>query len=159
MQRQQEVYTVSQALEKAMKYCAYQERCQMEVRDKLRSFQITEDEREEVIYSLIQQNFLNEERFSIAYARGKFRIKGWGKRKIEFALTQKQISKFCIDKALGEIDETEYQKMLQSILEKNWLKNKGIQNYQRAAKTAQHAIGRGFESALVWEQLKKYTND
>lgn len=159
MQKQQEVYTVSQALEKAMKYCAYQERCQMEVRDKLHSFQLTEDQREEVIYTLIQENFLNEERFAIAFTRGKFRMKGWGKKKIEFALKQKQISNYCIDKAIKEIDYAEYEKTLQSIIEKNWMKNKGIQNYQRAAKTAQYAIGRGFESNLVWEQLKKYTND
>ena len=77
-----EVYTVSQAIEKAMKYCAYQERCQQEVRFKLQSFQLTEIQREEVIFELIQQNFLNEERFSQAYARGKFRIKSWGKKKL-----------------------------------------------------------------------------
>lgn len=155
----QEVYTVSQAIEKAMKYCAYQERCQQEVRQKLRSFQLTSDQREEVISELIEQNFLNEERFSEAFARGKFRMKKWGKKKITLALKQKEISDYCIKKGLKQIDDSEYLEVLYQVTEKAFSKYSGIQNYQQVAKTAQYVIGRGFEPHLVWENLKDFTND
>ncbi|MFT6323570.1 MAG: regulatory protein [Halieaceae bacterium] len=153
-----EVYTVTQALEKATKYCAYQERCQQEVRQKLTSFQLTSNQIEDIA-ELIQQNYLNEERFSEAYARGKFRMKSWGKKKITLALRQKEISEYCIKKGMLQIEDTEYITALNTVLEKNYLKYAGIQDYQRAAKTAQYAIGRGFESSLVWQQLKNFTND
>jgi len=159
MSTQNEVYTVKQAVEKAMKYCAYQERCQMEVRNKLRDFQITADEREEVIMELIQQNFLNEERYSKAFARGKFRMKQWGKKKIELALKQKQITTANIRIGFQEIEDGEYLETLSRLIEKTWDKNQGIQNYKRVAKTAQYVIGRGFESHLVWDELKQYSND
>ena len=155
----QQVYTISQALDKAMKYCAYQERCQKEVRLKLTSFQLSSDQKEQVITELIQQNFLNEERFSEAYARGKFRMNGWGKQKIILALKQKDISEYCIKKGLKQIDGKEYISTLNQILEKTFFKFNGLQDYQRAAKTAQYAISRGFEAELVWFHLKNYTND
>ncbi|MGB0390653.1 MAG: regulatory protein RecX [Salibacteraceae bacterium] len=155
----QEVYTVTQALEKAMKYCAYQERCQLEVRTKLSQFQITNDQKEEVISELIQQNFLNEERYSETFARGKFRMKNWGRKKISLALKQKDISDYCIKKGLKQIDSKEYQQTLFKVLDKAYSKYSGIQNYQRVAKTAKYAISRGFESHLVWETLKEFSND
>lgn len=159
MSKDSQVYTVKQAVEKAMKYCAYQERCQMEVRNKLWDFQITSDEREEVIMDLIQQNYLNEERYSRAFSRGKFRMKQWGKKKIELALKQKQITSTCISIGLTEIEPEEYLIVLQNLIEKTWNKNQGIQNYKRVAKTAQYIIGRGFEPNLVWDELKQYSND
>jgi len=159
MSSQNQVYTVKQAVEKAMKYCAYQERCQSEVRYKLKEYQITSDEREEVIMELIQQNFLNEERFSKAFARGKFRMKHWGKKKIVLALKQKQITSANINIGLQEIENKDYTEVLNQLIEKTWDKNQGIQNYKRAAKTAQYIIGRGFEPNLVWDELKQYTND
>ena len=157
MSTQNQVYTVKQAVEKAMKYCAYQERCQMEVRNKLRDFEITADEREEVIMELIQQNFLNEERYSKAFARGKFRMKQWGKKKIELALKQKQITTANIRIGFQEIEDGEYLDTLNRLIEKTWDKNKGVQNFKRVAKTAQYVIGRGFESHLVWDELKQYS--
>tara|TARA_R110002050_G_scaffold300586_1_gene470657 strand:+ start:31796 stop:32269 length:474 start_codon:yes stop_codon:yes gene_type:complete len=154
-----QVYTVSQAVEKAMKYCAYQERCQQEVRQKLHSFQLTSIQREEVIMELINQDFLNEERYSQAFARGKFRMKAWGKKKITLALKQKEISEYCIRKGMAEIDEKEYNQTLATLIRKTYDKNKGVQEYQRVAKTAQYVIGRGFEAHLVWDQLKTLAND
>lgn len=154
-----QVYTVLQALEKAKKYCAYQERCQMEVRQKLRSFQLTSDQREEVISELIQQNFLNEERFSKAFSRGKFRMKHWGKKKIKLALKQKDISDYCIKKGMLEIEDNEYEDVFTTVVEKAYEKYKGIQEYQRVSKAAQYVIGRGFEPQLVWDKLKTFSND
>ncbi len=72
-----------QAIQRIRHYCAYQERAQQEVRDKLYELGMTMDEVEEIMSDLIAENFLNEERFALQFAGGHFRIKGWGKVKIQ----------------------------------------------------------------------------
>ena len=147
------VYTPQEAIKKAYRYCAYQERSQQEVRDKLYELGLHKMDVELSISQLITEGFINEERFAIAYAGGKFRMKQWGKIKIKLALQQKRISEYCIKKALKEINPREYQKTLEKeiasyskkISEKNPLKK----NY----KIAQHLISKGFEGDLVWEVL------
>lgn len=141
-------------LNNARKYCAYQERSQQELRDKLYDLGLFRKDVEQVIVAMIEEGYLNEERFAIAYAGGKFRVKQWGKVKIRLALKQKRVSEYCIKKALAQISEKEYESTLQKVIatqsrkisEKNILKK----NY----KLAQYAIGRGFEPEMVWEQLK-----
>ena len=155
----EEVYTITQALDKCMKYCAYQERCQSEVRQKLNTFQLTPDQKEQVIAELIEQNFLNEQRFAEAYARGKFRIKGWGKKKITLALKQKDISEYCIKKGLLQIEDSEYLEYLSKLVNKTYQQKKGLTDYQKKSKTAQYLIGRGYEPHLIWEELNNYSND
>ena len=103
-----QVFTPEQSLPKIKQYCAYQERCHMEVREKLYSFGLHKNEVAEIISTLITENYLNEERFAIHFAGGKFRMKQWGKIKIKQALKQKQVSEYCIRKALKEIDNNEY---------------------------------------------------
>ena len=93
----------SKILEKARKYCTYQERSQQEVRDKLYEWGLHRNEVELGIATLVSENYLNEQRFAIAYAGGKFRMKGWGRIKIKLALKQKKVSDYCIRKALDEI--------------------------------------------------------
>ena len=140
-------------LEKARKYCAYQERSQQEVRDKLYEWGLHRNEVEQGIAQLVSENYLNEQRFAIAYAGGKFRMKGWGRIKIKLALKQKKVSDYCIRKALEEISSRDYQKTLSKILsdkskevtEKNPLKRK--------YKIAQYAISKGFEPEMVWEMV------
>ena len=150
---------MKQALEKVSKYCAYQERCQMEVRNKLTEFQLSSEEIEEVIFELIQQNFLNEERFSRAFARGKFRINGWGKKKIALALAQKQISTACIQLGFQEISEEEYTEKLRNLARKELTKHSKLSDYQKKAKTAQYLIGKGYEPEIVWEELNILNDD
>jgi len=111
------VYTQKQALIKAESYCAYQERCQQELRDKLYSWGLHEIQVENVIADLIASNFINEERFAKAYAGGKFRIKKWGRVKISIELKRRKISAYCIKKGLAEIEEEEYIKTLQKVAE------------------------------------------
>ena len=152
----EEVYTITQALDKCMKYCAYQERCQLEVRQKLDTFKLTSDQKEQVIVTLIEQNFLNEQRFAEAFARGKFRMKGWGKIKITLSLKQKDISEYCIKKGLLEIDANEYLECLSKLVAKTYQQKKGLMAHQRKSKTAQYVLGRGFEPHLVWEELNNY---
>src|ERR1041384_3800157 len=101
--------TKEQAFKKIKQYCAYQERCHSEVREKLYSFELYKKDVEQIISQLIEENYVNEERFAIQYAGGKFRMKQWGKVKIKHALKQKQVSEYAIKKALKEINEKDYQ--------------------------------------------------
>ena len=89
-------------------YCAYQERCHAEVREKLRSFDISDQKVEEIMAQLIEENYLNEERFAIQFAGSKFRMKNWGKIKIKYALQKRQVNEYCINKAINAIDEADY---------------------------------------------------
>ena len=88
--------TEQDALKKIKHYCAYQERCHSEVKEKLYSFGLYKQQVENILSKLIEDNYLNEERFAIAFAGGKFRMKHWGRKKIEYELRQKQVSTFCI---------------------------------------------------------------
>lgn len=145
----------STILNKARNYCSYQERSQQELRDKLYELGLHKKEVEQTISFMVEENYLNEERFAIAYAGGKFRIKHWGRIKIKLALKQKKVSPYCINKALKEINERDYQKCLQKIIadygKKTTEKNPLKKNY----KIAQYVIGRGFEPDLVWNFLKE----
>ena len=139
---------------KIVKYCAYQERSQQEVRDKLYDLGLHKREVEQTISLLIGDGYLNEERFAITYAGGKFRIKQWGKIKIKYALKQKNISDYCIKKALSQIRDVDYLKTLQAVINSYSKKVKEKDQRKRNYKIAQYAISRGFESDLVWEALK-----
>ena len=103
---------------KAADYCAYQERSQQEVRDKLYSYGLHQDEVEDVLADLIVDGFISEERFARAYVGGKFRMKGWGRRKILQGLQQHRISEYCIKKGLEEIDAEAYYQTLRKHAEK-----------------------------------------
>jgi len=109
-----------QALQKLRHYCSYQERCSSEVKGKLFDLGIAEKEHDEIISTLIEENCLDEERFAIAYAGGKFRMKQWGSIKIKHALLQKQVSEYCINKALKQIDEKEYKAVLKKLAEEKY---------------------------------------
>jgi regulatory protein len=141
-------------LEKAQNYCAYQERSQQEVRDKLYSWGLWKDAVEDIISSLIQDNFINEERFAKIYAGGKFRIKKWGRVKIKHALQLKGVSTFCIKKGLSEIDDDAYMETLKELLSEKLKSIKEKNPLAKKYKAAAYAISRGFESDLVWGLLK-----
>jgi regulatory protein len=111
--------SVKEAIKRMASFCAYQERCQAEVRAKLTSeYDLNPDEIEFIIAELISQGFINEERFAKIYAGSKFRVKKWGKLKIEQALKQFQLTNFCIEKGLAEITDEEYETTLREILVK-----------------------------------------
>nr|WP_294897871.1 regulatory protein RecX [uncultured Pedobacter sp.] len=142
------------ALQKAEAYCAYQERSQYEVRGKLIALGLRGLDLENIITDLIEHNFLNEERFAIAYANGKFRIKSWGRKKIAEGLKFKQVSAPLIKKALKSLDEDEYLEKLKDLLEKKRPYIKEKKEYQANYKLGQYAISRGFEPDLVFYVLK-----
>jgi len=151
-------YSPEQAWSKALKWCAYQERSQQDVRDKLYDYGLHEREVEELISRLIQEGFLNEERFAIAFAGGKFRILGWGKVKIKLALKQKRVSDYCIKKALSQIDDKAYIEKLKKVVLKRSKEIKEKDTFKRNYKLAQYALSRGFEQDIVWSIVGELAN-
>jgi regulatory protein len=146
--------TPESALKKAMKYCAFQERSQQEVRDKLYSFGLHRREVESILAELIVSGFVKEERFALAYAGGKFRMKGWGKIKIKKSLEQKKISETLIRQALKTIDERDYIQTLKKVIREKSKNVTEINPLKKNYKLAQYAISRGYEPELVWSMLR-----
>lgn len=142
------------ALTKAEHYCAYQERSQQEVRDKLYEWGLWTDAVENIISQLITGNYLNEERFAKAYTQGKFKQKAWGRIKIKQGLKLKKVPDVLIKKALLTIDGDDYLKALQKVLDKKALLIKEKTEYKRRYKLQQYAMGRGFEADLIADVLK-----
>jgi regulatory protein len=153
------VYTTTQAFVKIAAFCAYQERTQQEVRSKLYEYGIKTDEVEVIIVKLIEENFLNEERFAKAFAGGKFRIKKWGRNRIIRELEMRNLSPYCIRSGLKEIDEEDYITTIKSIIEKKQSESNLKNAYQKSFKVATYLISRGFESDLVWDILREVASD
>jgi len=148
-------YSVAEATRKLESYCAYQERCHKEVVGKLKEMRMVTEAIDHIVTHLIQENYLNEERFAQSFARGKFNIKKWGRNRIINELKQRDISRFNITSALKEIDDVSYletldllaKKRLQQLTETNLLK--------RRKKLADYLLYRGWESALVYKKLQE----
>ncbi len=140
-----------QALQKAKHFCAFQERCHSEVKEKLYSFDLKKNDVEEIISRLIEENFLNEERFAIQYAGGKFRVKQWGRVKIKYQLKQKQVSEYCIRKALTIIDDEQYLKTLGDLADSklNTLKNEK-NTFVKRKKLGDYLRVKGYEADLIY---------
>ncbi|HET6990599.1 MAG TPA: regulatory protein RecX, partial [Bacteroidia bacterium] len=148
-EKKQKVFTQHQAMVKAESYCAYQERCQQEMRDKLYSWGLHGDAVENVIAGLISKNFLNEERFAKAFSGGKFRIKKWGRVKIRMELKRRKLSEYCIKKGLAEIDEDDYLKTLKKVAEEKAKAVKEKDAQKKKYKVMSYLLSRGFESDLI----------
>lgn len=146
--------TKEQALQKLKHYCAYQERCHIEVKEKLYNLGVWKKEHDEIIAALIEENYLNEERFAIAFAGGKFRVKQWGRVKIKYELKQKQVSDYCIKKALKQIDEDEYIKTLAKLAKDKYNSLKSEQYLIRKKKTMDYLLAKGYEIEWVKKALE-----
>ena len=147
-----------QAWEKVKPFCAYQERCHSEVKEKLYGYGLHRPDVEQLISRLIEENYLNEERFAISYASGHSRIKKWGKIKITHALRQKGVSAYCIKKALNEIDTNEYVATLHKLAGQKWDILKKERPVARQHKCRQYLLQKGYESSIVNEALKIISN-
>ena len=143
----------SDILNKAKKYCAYQERSQQEVRDKLYSLGLHKSDVEETLALLVTEDYVNEQRFAVAYVGGKFRIKKWGKIKIKQGLKQKKVSDYCIRYALNSISFGDYRKCISEIISEKNARVTEKDMVKRKAKIARQVISRGFEPTLVWDLL------
>ena len=146
-------YSVHEALEKLRHYCAYQERCHKEVKDKLYSMQMIPDAVEQIIGTLVAENYLNESRFAQQFAHGKFSIKHWGKLRITRELKARAISDYDIRKALLTIDEESYLEKISSISSKKWQQLAGNTLQVRKQKLYQYLAYRGWEKHLIYAEI------
>ncbi len=159
MTRSFEQLSREQALQKARHYCAYQDRSHMEVRQKLYGFGLRKKEVEEIMAELIGEDLLNETRFAVQFAGGKFRIKKWGKIKIAYELKQKQVSAYNLRLALAEIDAEAYEKVLAKLASAKWKSLRGVPNYSRQVRTLNYLRQKGFEAGLAQSVLKQLQQD
>jgi regulatory protein len=146
---QKKLLTKEQALQKLRQYCAYQERSHHEVQQKLYELGIRKAEHDEIISTLIEEDYLNEERFASQYVGGKFRMKDWGRKKIYYALKEKRVSEYNIKKALQQIDEDAYLEVLRELAEKKYESLKDEQHLVRKRKTIDYMLQKGYEPDLV----------
>lgn len=150
-----EVYSIKEATNKIEHYCAYQERCHEEVVSKLWSMKLDSQEIDEIIAYLIGSNFLNESRFACSFARGKHRIKHWGKIRIVNELKFRKISTYNINLALKEISQEEYNTTFDTVSERQWETIRETNMLKKRKKFCDYLLRRGFESNLVYEKVKE----
>ena len=148
-------YTVQEATKKLEHYCAYQERCHQEVKQKLESMHMIPEAIDIIIVHLLKHNFLNEERFAKTFVRGKFRIKSWGLRRISYELKKKDISKLNINQALTEIVNEDYIEVFNILAEKkaNSIREPNI--FKKRKKLVDYLLYKGWETHLVYDKAKE----
>ena len=159
MAKEKKYLSQEDALAKAQRYCAYQDRCHQEVRYKLIEWGVYGDALERVIADLVSERFLDEERFARSYTRGKFRVKKWGRQRIQRELKRKEISAYCLRKAMEEIEEEDYRATLLQVLQKRDRLLRESNPYKRKQKIIQYGIQRGYEISLVYEIYKELKTD
>ena len=146
-------YTVDEALLKLMNYCVYQDRCHKEVEQKLNGMNMFEDAKTLIITKLLEEDFLNEERFARSFARGKFRIKKYGKLRISRELKQRDISAYNIKAGLSEIDETDYLSTIHRLGELKLQALKEPNLHKKRQKLYQHLAYKGYETELIYDVI------
>lgn len=141
---------IEASFRKIKHYCAYQERNHAEVKKKLYGYGLYKNEVELLLSNLIEENYLNEERYALAFAGGKFRIKQWGKTKIKYELSQKQVGAYCIKKALASISEEDYEITIQKLAKAKLIMLKNEKNiFIKKSKLQNYLVGKGYEFAAV----------
>lgn len=147
------------ALEKARKYCAYQDRSHLEVWEKLKSLNQSPEMAEDLITVLVEEGFLDEERFARSYTRGKFKQNRWGREKIRQGLKGKGVQPRLVEEALTEIDEAHYNNTLQTLLQQKLKSLSGETLLSKKNKVARYLIGKGYEQSLVWQAIEEALDD
>ena len=148
-------YNIKETTEKIQSFCALQDRCQWEVENKMRQWGVEEYIIENIVTDLILEKFIDEQRFSESFCRGKFRIKRWGKVKIKNELILRKISISCIQKGLEQIENKEYYSVLKELYEKKKNSIKDKNQFIRKGKIVKYLQQKGFESNLIWELINK----
>ncbi|MGV4529915.1 regulatory protein RecX [Ornithobacterium rhinotracheale] len=148
-------YTIAEIKEKMARYCAYQDRCHWEVEQKLKEFFLIPEAKDEVILTLMQHNFLNEERFAHSFVRGKFNQKQWGRLKITQELKKRNIGTRLINEALKQIDNQDYLKTLTDLMEKKADHITYKNEYDKRTKLTRYLMQKGYE----YELIKEYLNE
>ena len=148
-------FTPEQAQQKIRQYCAYQERCHKEVKEKLYSYGLHKSDTEKIVADLIENNYLNEERFAIQFAGGKFRMNQWGRKKIQYELQQKGVNTYSIKIALKELDESDYAETINKLVKIKWDSLETDHHLTRQAKTQAYLMQKGFERDLISKAIKE----
>jgi regulatory protein len=154
---EKKVVTYTEAMQKMANYCAYQERCHLEVDQKLTEFKLIPEAREKILLYLLNEDFLNETRFAQSFSRGKFKFKHWGRLRIIKELKMRKISEFNIKKGLQEISDTDYTTSFENYSNKKWerLKNEPLDKAKQ--KFINYFQYRGWENQLIFDKLKELT--
>ncbi len=153
-----ETLTKEKALQKLRHYCRYQERCHNEVKNKLFELGVDKNEHDEMIMDMIEENYLDEERFALAFTIGRFKMKQWGRKKIQYALKEKMVSEDSIQKAIKQIDERNYIYTLKKIAKEKYASLKNEQYLIRKKKTMDYLMQKGFEIELIRIVLETMIN-
>jgi regulatory protein len=153
------ISSVEVVLQKLEYYCSYQERCHLEVNEKLRGFSISEHDKDSVIVHLIEHNFLNEERFAHVFSISKFHQKKWGKIRIKNELKARKISDYLIQKAIKEISIDEYESTFNLLAEKHWKTITEKNTLKKRKKFCDYLLRKGWESELIYEKTKELEKD
>lgn len=149
--------TTEQALQKLRQFCAYSERCHSDVTEKLYALGVWKKDHDTILATLIEENYLNEERFARLFAGSHFRQKQWGRNKIKKGLQLKKISSYCIAKAMTEIDEADYAAVLKKLFEKKWQSLSHEKNrFFKMRKTADYLLQKGYEPELFQPLFQQY---
>ena len=154
----QKTYTVEEAKRAIERYCVYQERCHKEIEKKLREYKMIPEAIQVIVVHLIEHNFLNEERFAQSFARGKFRIKKWGKQRITRELKFRDISQYNIKSAFKEISEDDYLDTFHALAEKKFESITESNKYKKKKKLTDYLLYRGWESSLVFDKANSLIN-
>jgi len=155
MEKSKKYISSVEAYTKITKWCAYQERAQQEVRDKLYDFGLHKEEVEQLLTRIISEGFVNEERFAISFANGKLNQLGWGRVKIRYALKAKKVSDYCIKKAINSLDENKYIQILEDAFHKRNKMEKEKHPLKRKYKLMSYLSSRGFEQDLIAVVIKE----
>ena len=150
-----ENFTVKEIELKLKKYCSYQDRCHIEVENKLKNFNLIREAKNQIIFNLINEDYLNETRFCENFVRGKFNIKNWGKMKIKMELKARKISNINISQSLKQIHEKEYLKKLDQIFEKKLTSLEGLSKDKKKKKIFSYLQYRGWETNLIYDKINK----
>lgn len=145
---------------KMMRFCAYQERCPADIKKKLSRYTISKQETADIIKRLKAENYIDENRYTSAYVRGKLNQNKWGKKKIEFGLIQKQIPQKIIEKSLDEIPDESYREICQKLAQQKWKSLISVDSeFEKKQKTGAYLMRKGFESDLFWPLIDRLSND
>ena len=158
MPKVNKVLSKAEAIAKAIHYCAYQERCSWEVRQKLHEWNVQRSYIDSILNELEDENFLNEKRFAVLYSESKFRLKHWGKHKIIHELEARKVPQVFIEKGINAIPEKEYLATLNRLMKNKQSTLKESDKFVLKNKIAAFVIGKGFEPDLVWKFIRKKFN-
>ena len=152
-------YTFLEIKQKMVNYCVYQDRCHKEVEQKMWDFLLIPEAKDEILLYLMKENYLNEERFTRSYIRGKFYMKSWGRNKIRNHLKFKGVPEKLINASFDEIEDDDYEKTLEKLYLDYSGKIKGLQDYQKKSKTIKYLLSKGFEYESITSLIKKLAQD